>query len=290
MAEPFPICHLDGGWLPLREARISPLDRSFLFGDGVYEVVPVFNGRPFRFTEHFDRLARSLAAVRMRDPHDRAAWRALVRELMARNGGGDMYVYVQVSRGAEYGRNHAPFPDVPPTVFAFCAPLPKPSAAQLQEGLQCVTAPDIRWARCDIKSVALLGNVMQRQLSAEIGAHETILIKDGKMMEASASTVHVVLRGVIITPPNSNEILPGTTRSVVEELADRLGVPRQTRPVSEAELRSAEEVWLASATRNVSAVTRIDGAPVGDGRPGPVWRKMWAAFQQLQAELRDQPW
>jgi D-alanine transaminase len=175
-------------------------------------------------------------------------------------------------------------------VFAFCAPLPKPSAAQLQEGLQCVTAPDIRWARCDIKSVALLGNVMQRQLSAEIGAHETILIKDGKMMEASASTVHVVLRGVIITPPNSNEILPGTTRSVVEELADRLGVPRQTRPVSQAELRSAEEVWLASATRNVSAVTRIDGAPVGDGRPGPVWHNMWAAFQKLQAELRDQPW
>ena len=290
MAEPLPICHLNGEWPALREARISPLDRSFLFGDGVYEVVPVFEGRPFRFAEHFDRLSRSLAALRIRDPHTRDDWRALVRELMQRNGGGDMYVYVQVSRGAEYGRNHAPFPDVPPTVFAFCAPLPKPSAAQLQEGLQCVTAPDIRWARCDIKSVALLGNVMQRQLSAEIGAHETILIKDGKMMEASASTVHVVLRGVIITPPNSNEILPGTTRSVVEELADRLGVPRQTRPVSEAELRSAEEVWLASATRNVSAVTRIDGAPVGDGRPGPVWHKMWTAFQQLQADLRDQPW
>jgi D-alanine transaminase len=209
---------------------------------------------------------------------------------MQRNGGGDMYVYVQVSRGADYGRNHAPFPDVPPTVFAFCAPLPRPSEAQLQQGLQCVTAPDIRWARCDIKSVALLGNVMQRQLSAEIGAHETILLKDGQMMEASASTVHVVLGGVIVTPPNSNEILPGTTRTVVEELADRIGVPRETRPVSEAELRAADEVWLASATRNVSAVTRIDGAPVGNGRPGPVWQKMWAAFQQLQVELRDQPW
>ncbi|MBU3672777.1 MAG: D-amino acid aminotransferase [Sinobacteraceae bacterium] len=290
MAEPLPICYLNGEWPALREARISPLDRSFLFGDGVYEVVPVFEGRPFRFTEHFDRLQRSLAALQIRDPHSRDAWRELVRELMQRNGGGDMYVYVQVSRGAEYGRNHAPYPDVPPTVFAFCAPLPKPSATQLQQGLQCVTAPDIRWARCDIKSVALLGNVMQRQLSAQIGAHETILLKDGQMMEASASTVHVVLGGVIISPPNSNEILPGTTRTVVEELADRIGVPRETRSVSEAELRAADEVWLASATRNVSPVTRIDGAPVGDGRPGPVWQKMWAAFQQLQAELRDQAW
>ena len=290
MAEPFPICHLDGGWLPLREARISPLDRSFLFGDGVYEVVPVFNGRPFRFTEHFDRLARSLAAVRMRDPHDRAAWRALVRELMARNGGGDMYVYVQVSRGAEYGRNHAPLPDVPPTVFAFCAPLPRPGAAQLAQGLACVTAADTRWARCDIKSTALLANVLLRQLSVDAGAQETILLRDGQLMEASSSTVHVVKDGRLVTPPDSTRILPGTTRSVVEELADRIGLPRETRAVSEAELRAADEVWLASATRNVSAVTRIDGVAVGSGAPGPYWQRMWQAFTALQAELAGQPW
>ena len=164
MAEPMPICHLNGEWLPLREARISPLDRSFLFGDGVYEVVPVFAGRPFRFNEHFARLTRSADAIRLRDPHSRDGWRALVRELMVRNGGGDLYAYVQVSRGAEFGRNHAPLPVVPPTVFAFCAPLPQLSPEARADGLACITAEDTRWARCDIKSTALLANVLLRQL------------------------------------------------------------------------------------------------------------------------------
>ena len=290
MPSPLPICHLNGEFLPLAEARISPLDRSFLFGDGVYEVVPVFEGRPFRFTEHFDRLARSLAAVRMRDPHDRDGWRALVRELMARNGGGRMYVYVQVSRGAEDGRNHAPLPDIPPTVFAFCAPLPPPSAELLAQGLSCVTAADTRWARCDIKSTALLANVLLRQLSVDAGGHETILLRDGRLMEASASTVHIVKGGTLVTPPDSTRILPGTTRTAVEELADRIGLPREVREVSEAELRAADEVWLASATRNVSAVTRLDGAPVGAGVPGPAWQRMWQAFTDLQRELAGKPW
>lgn len=290
MAEPLPVCHLNGELLPLAEARISPLDRSFLFGDGVYEVVPVKHGRPFRFAEHFDRLARSLAAVRMRDPHDRDGWRTLVRDLMARNGGGDMYVYVQVSRGAEHGRNHAPLPDIPPTVFAFCAPLPPPPAEIFERGLSCVTAADTRWARCDIKSTALLANVLLRQLSVDAGGHETILLRDGRLMEASASTVHIVKDGRLITPPDSTRILPGTTRTAVEELADRIGLPREVREVTEAELRAADEVWLASATRNVSPVTRIDGAPVGAGVPGPHWRRMWQAFADLQQELAGQPW
>lgn len=290
MGATLPICYLDGRWLPIDEARISPLDRSFLFGDGVYEVVPVFEGRPFRFVEHFDRLTRSCTALRIKDPHDRDGWRAIVRGLMDRNGGGDLYVYVQVSRGADTGRSHAPFPDIPPTVFGFAAPLPKPSAEVLTRGLSCVTAPDIRWGRCDIKSVALLGNVLQRQLGCDVGADETILLRDGWMMEATASTVHVVKRGVVATPPNSNAILPGTTRSVVEELAQRLGIPAETRAVSETELREADEVWLASATRNVSAVTRIDDKPVGSGKPGPIWTRMWEGFGALQRELATQPW
>jgi D-alanine transaminase len=290
MAATLPICHLDGQWLPLAEARISPLDRSFLFGDGVYEVVPVFSGRPFRFVEHFERLARSCAALRLTDPHDLDGWRAIVRGLMERNGGGDMYVYVQVSRGADVGRAHAPLPQIPPTVFAFAAPLQRPSAAQLAQGFACVTAPDIRWARCDIKSVALLGNVLQRQLSCDVGADETILLRDGLMMEATASTVHLVIDGVIVTPPNSLAILPGTTRSVVEELADRLGIPRQTRTVTEAELRMADEIWLASATKTVAAVTRLDDKAVGAGVPGPVWQRMWTGFSDLQRELATQPW
>jgi D-alanine transaminase len=290
MAEPLPICHLDGDWLPLREARISPLDRSFLFGDGVYEVVPVFAGRPFRFTEHFDRLTRSAAAIRLRDPHTRDEWRALVRELMARNGGGELYVYVQVSRGAEFGRNHAPLPDVPPTVFAFCAPLPDLSAGLRATGLRCITAADTRWARCDIKSTALLANVLLRQLSVDADAHETILLRDGELMEASASTVHIVSGGRLVTPPESRRILPGTTRSVVEELADRIGLPRESRAVSEAELRGADEIWLASATRRASPVTRLDGVAVGDGRPGPAWQRLDAAFSALIDELSEAPW
>ena len=290
MAGPLPICYLDGNWLPLTEARISPLDRSFLFGDGVYEVVPVFNGRPFRFVEHFDRLARSCAALRLQDPHDQDGWRGIVRGLMERNGGGDMYVYVQVSRGADVGRAHAPLPQIAPTVFAFAAPLAKPTPAQLERGLACITAADIRWGRCDIKSVALLGNVLQRQLSCDVGADETILLRDGMMMEATASTVHVVLKGVLVTPPNSFAILPGTTRSVVEELAQRIGLASETRAVSETELRSADEIWLASATKTVSAVTLLDGKPVGLGQPGPVWKRLWQAFTDLQQELAPQPW
>ena len=290
MAEPMPICHLDGEWLPLREARISPLDRSFLFGDGVYEVVPVFAGRPFRFNEHFARLTRSADAIRLRDPHSRDGWRALVHELMARNGGGDLYTYVQVSRGAEFGRSHAPLPVVPPTVFAFCAPLPQLSPEARADGLACITAEDTRWARCDIKSTALLANVLLRQLSVDVGAHETILLREGALMEASTSAVHIISGGRLVTPPESQRILPGTTRSVVEELADQIGLARETREVSEAELRRADEIWLASATRRASPVTRLDGAPVGAGRPGPAWHRIDAAFSELIVDLAGQPW
>jgi D-alanine transaminase len=290
MAEPLPICHLNGEWLPLREARISPLDRGFLYADGVYEVMPVFAGRPFRFAEHFDRLARSLRELRMRDPHSRAQWRDLVARLVERNGGGDQYVYLQVSRGAEYGRNHAPLPQVEPTVFAFCAPLPCPTPEQVTRGIACITAIDTRWARCDIKSVALLANVLLRQLAVDAGAQETILLRDGMLTDASASTVHIVISQVLVTPPDSNLILPGTTRQVVEELADRTGLRRETRPVTEAELRSADEIWLAAATRNISSVTLLDGKPVGTGRPGPLWQRLSREFDALRSELAAQPW
>lgn len=290
MAEPLPICHLDGEWMSLREARISPLDRGFLFGDGVYEVVPVFLGRPFRFAEHFDRLTRSATALRIPDPHSRGEWRELVSELMARNGGGDLYVYVQLTRGAEYGRNHAPPANLKPTVFAFAAPLPTLSDRQRSEGLACITTEDLRWARCDIKSVALLGNVMARHDAALAGADEAILLKAGQLREASASTVHVIRDGVILTPPNSNEILPGTTRTVVEELADRLGLPCRTRAISETELRGADEIWLSAATRNVSPVSRLDGKPVGSGRPGQIWQRVAQGFDELQRELAGTPW
>ncbi len=290
MAEPFPTCYLNGAYLPLEEARISPLDRGFLYADGVYEVMPVYGGRPFRFEAHCERLTRSLSEIRMRDPHTREEWRKTIGGLIERNGRTDMYVYWQVTRGAERGRNHAPLPDIPRTVFAFCAPLPVVTAATLQSGLKCVTATDTRWARCDIKSVALLANVLLRQLAADAEAAETILLRDGEVLEASAAAVHIVSGGELLSPPNSRKILPGTTRSVIEQMAERAGVPFRSVPVSEAQLRSADEICLSAATREIQPVAWLDGQPVGTGRPGPIWRRLFDELQRYKQELQHSPW
>jgi D-alanine transaminase len=290
LADPFPTCYLNGEYLPLAQARISPLDRGFLYGDGAYEVMPVYGGRPFRLEAHCGRLTRSLGEIRMGDPHSRSEWCGIFETLIARNGGGDLYIYWQVTRGAERGRNHAPLPDIPRTVFAFCAPLPLASPETLERGVACVTAEDTRWARCDIKSVALLANVLLRQLAVDAGAGETILLRNGELMEASASTVHVVIAGELRTPPNSRKILPGTTRGVVEELASRTHISYRAVPISEAELRRADEVWISAATREVQPVTMLDGKPIGTGRPGPLWRRVYDEFQRWKRELQHQPW
>jgi D-alanine transaminase len=292
MADPLPICFLNDEFLPLHEARISPLDRGFLYSDGAYEVTPVYGGRPFRFEQHHDRLTRSLKEIRMEDPLAREAWRDLYQELISRNNAAssDLYIYVQVTRGAEHGRNHAPLPDVPRTVFAFAAPWPAVRPGALEKGLPAVTAVDTRWARCDIKSVSLLANVLLRQLAVDQGATETILLRDGQLTDASASSVHVVIGGELRTPPNSWKLLPGTTRGVIEEVAERAGVKWRSVAVSEAELRSAEEILLGAATREVQPVTALDGKPVGPGTPGPVWRKLYDAYQQLKRDLAGTPW
>src|SRR5579862_6574865 len=284
MAEPLPVCYLNGSYMPLTEARISPLDRGFLYADAVYEVMPVYGGRPFRFAAHAERLTRSLAGISMQDPHSRDEWRALLGMLIERNGGGDQYIYWQVSRGAEHGRNHAPLPLIPRTVFAFCAPLPVATPATLKRGVACVSAADTRWARCDIKSTALLANVLLRQLSVDGGAAETILLREGELTEASASAVHVVLGGEVLQPPQSRRILPGTTRGVVEELAARAGLRCRVAPVSEAQLRAADEVWISAATREVQPVTSLDGHPIGSGRPGPLWRRVYEELQSYKRE------
>jgi len=276
MADPLPICYLNGTLMPLREARISPLDRSFLFGDGVYEVIAMHAGYASRLTANLNRLRRSLSELRIRNPHSDARWAQVVDELAAANGGGDLYVYLQVSRGCEFGRNHAPLPDIEPTVFGFCSPLPTMSPDALENGVACITAADTRWARCDIKSVALLANVLLRQQAVEAGAAETILLRDGWLTDASASAVHVVVSGEILTPPRSHRLLPGTTRGLMEELAAREQIPCRSEPVSESTLRQAEEIWLSAATRGVMPVTQLDAAKVGTGRPGPLWRRMHA--------------
>jgi D-alanine transaminase len=290
MADPFPTCYLNGEYLPIEAARISPLDRGFLFGAGAYEVMPVYGGRPFRLAAHCARLARSLAALRMDDPLTPGQWREMFAGLIAAAGSDDLYLYWQVTRGAESARAHAPLPQIPRTVFAFAAPWPAPPADLAERGVACVTAADTRWSRCDIKSTALLANVLLRQLAVDAAAAETLLLRDGRLTDASASAVHVVFGGEVLTPPNSHEILPSTTRAVIEELSSRAGVPWRAAPVSEAQLRGAEEIWISAATREVQPVTRLDGQPVGTGRPGALWRRVHDTFQQWKRELQGTPW
>jgi D-alanine transaminase len=290
VAEPLPICYVNGEFLPFEAARISPFDRGFLFGDGAYEVMPVYAGRPFRAAAHCARLTRSLAAIRMEDPHSAAEWRALFAALIEQNGGGDQCLYWQVTRGAERGRNHAPLPKLPRTVFLFSAPLVLPSAAARERGVACISAQDMRWARCDIKSIALLANVLLRELAVEADAAETILLRDGHLTEGSSSAVHVVIGGQLRTPEHSHEILPGTTRSVVEELAARAGIVHRAGRVTEEELRGADEIWLSSAAREIVPVTTLDGAPVGSARPGPIWTRLYHELQQYKRELAREPW
>ena len=290
MAEPLYLCYLNGAYLPLTEARISPLDRGFLYADAAYEVMPVYGGRPFRFAAHAERLTRSLAGIAMEDPHRRDEWRTILGSLIERNGAGDQYVYWQVSRGAQHGRTHAPLPQIPRTVFAFCAPLPLAGPEVLERGVACVSAADTRWARCDIKSTALLANVLLRQLSVDAQAAETILLRDGELTEASASAVHVVLGGELLQPPQSRRILPGTTRGVVEELAARAALHCRVTPVTEAQLRAADEVWISAATREVQPVTSLDGHPIGSGKPGPLWRRVYQELQTYKRELAGTPW
>jgi D-alanine transaminase len=288
---PLPICYLNGEFQPLESARISPLDRGFLFGDAVYEVVPIYAGRPFRFREHFDRLARSLTEIRMSVPRSHADWAEICRELIARNEAQDRdsYLYVQVSRGAEFGRNHAWPPGLAPTLFAYLSALEPVTPELLDRGVAAVTATDLRWARRDIKSTALLANVLLKKLAADAGAFETILIEDGLLTEGSSTTVHIVRAGVLCTPPNGQTILPGTTRDVVTELAAQLAMPSEVRPISAEELRAADEIWLSFSTRGVLPVTQLDGAPVGSGRPGAAFRRLHHAFLSYRHELAGVP-
>jgi D-alanine transaminase len=294
VATPLPVCYLNGAYLPLAEARVSPLDRAFLFADAVYEVMPVYGRRPFRFAAHCERLARSLAALGMADPLSREQWHELIATLIehnaAHNSAEHLYVYWQVTRGTQYGRNHAPLPDIERTVFAFCAPLLLPDRDALERGVSCVTAQDNRWGRCDIKATALLANILLRDRATTAGASEAILLREGVLTEGSASAVHVVWDNQLVTPALSPQVLPGLTRGAVEKMALRAGIPTRSATVTQAQLRSASEVMLSAATREVIAVTAIDGAPVGRGTPGPVWRALHAELQKYKQELAGRPW
>ena len=282
---PLPLVWLDGRLLPLAEARISPLDRGFLFGDGVYEVLPVYGGRAYRFDEHLARLDRSLKEIRMPPALDRAGWLAALGALVHGNGGGDLLLYVQVTRGVEPERNHVPQAGTRLTVFACVSPLPVVPASVIENGAAAITAEDLRWARCDVKSISLLANVLLRWMAADAGAAETILLRNGTLTEGSTSSAHVVKDGRIFTPPQTHAILPGTTRSVLFELAERAGIGSERRPVGETELRAADEVIIASAGGGIRAVTTLDGSQVGTGAPGPAFRSIYAGFKATRQEF-----
>ncbi|OIQ81111.1 D-alanine aminotransferase [mine drainage metagenome] len=273
------ICHLNGAYLPLDQARVSVLDRGFIFGDGVYEVVPAYARRPFRFDQHIARLGRSLREIGMADPLGREAWLALVTRLLADNDPADQCIYIQITRGVAR-RDHAFPKDAPsPTVFAYSFPFPHVPQALREQGAACITLPDTRWLRAHIKSIALLGNVLARQASAELGAQETILIRDGWLTEASASNVWLVRHGRLLCPPMDNLKLEGVRVGLMDELAQVAGVPLERRPVAEWELRCADEILLSSATKEVLAVTTLDGRAVATGHPGPVYAALHAAYQ-----------
>jgi D-alanine transaminase len=265
------------------------LDRAFLFGDAVYEVLPVYSSRPFRLREHLDRLNRSLGGIRMSAPLSHAEWAEICRDLIARNSAVDGYLYLQVTRGAELGRNHAWPEGLQPTLFAYVTALEPPPPSFIDQGVAAVTAADTRWARRDIKSTALLANILLKKLATDAGAFETIMLEDGELTEGSSTTVHVIKDGVIYTPPNGHHILPGTTRDVVGELAAGLKLRSESRRVTESELRDADEIWLAFATRGVLPVTQLDGAAVGNGKPGPLFKRINAAFADYTRELAGTP-
>ena len=278
---------LNGRFLPIEEARIPVLDRGFIFGDGVYELVPVYSRVPFRVDEHLGRLERSLAEVRIKNPYTRAQWREIIDTLIAQQPFEDQGVYFQVTRGVAK-RDHAFPAGVEPTVFLMSNPLVNPSRELVENGGAAVTAVDNRWLRCDIKSISLLGNCLMRQLSADCGAAETIMFRDGKLTEASASNVFIVSKGIIIGPQKSNLILPGITYDVVVEIARAQRMPLELREVTEAEVRSAGEVWITSSSKEVLAIVTLDGKQVGSGRPGPVFGRMYQGYQDFKQSVMRQ--
>jgi D-alanine transaminase len=270
--------YLNGRFLPLEDAKISVLDRGFIYGDGVYELIPVYGRQPYRLRQHLARLQRSLDGIRLANPHTSAEWESIIRELIARTPFDNQGVYFQVTRGVAK-RDHS-FPlGVAPTVFMMSNPLPLPTAEQVERGIAVITAPDERWLHCDLKTISLLGNVLARQLATDAGAVEAVLFRNGFLTEASASNVLIVRDGTIVAPPKDNQILPGITYDAAFELAREGGLPMEVRPISREEALAADEMWLSSSTKEVLAVTTVDGKSFAGGSPGPIFRKMHGLFQ-----------
>ncbi len=275
------IIYLNGEFMPLEAARIPVLDRGFIFGDGVYEVVPVYSRHPFRLPEHLRRLQHSLDGIRLANPLSDPEWTRLTHDIIARNAGDDQSIYFQITRGAAKRAHEFP-QDAKPTVFMMSSPLVTPPREQVEMGIACVTATDFRWLKCDVKSVSLLGNCLLKQIAIDAGVVEVVLFRDGYLTEAAACNVCVVRNGVLLAPPKNHLILPGITYDVVLELAAANRIALEIREVSEHEVRTAQEIWITSSTKEVLAVTALDGRAVGDGKPGAVFRRIHALYQDFK--------
>jgi D-alanine transaminase len=286
---PDSLCFLDGDYGPLREARVSVLDRGFIFGDGIYEVLPAYGGRVFRFAEHMARLERSLRELRIPNPFSSDEWLGIARRLIAdqqTRGAHDHLVYIQITRGVA-PRDHVMPPGLQPTVFAMANPMKLATPEQRAHGVACVTADDFRWRKAHIKATSLLGSVMARQIAADAGAVEVVMFRDGFLSEGASSNVWVVKDGVVMGPPKDNLVLEGIRFGLIEELCRQQGLRHELRRVTHAEVLSADELLLSSATKEVLSITTLDGAPVGHGaqrgQPGPVCASLYAGYQRAVA-------
>jgi D-alanine transaminase len=286
---PNTLCYLNGEYLPLSEAKVSVLDRGFVFGDGIYEVVPVYDRKLFRFEEHLARLGRSLAKVRIDNPHTREQWlercRKLIAALFEHGGAADQLVYIQVTRGVAV-RDHVMPLGIAPTVFMTASPMKPASGEARHQGVACVSARDFRWERGDIKSISLLGNVLARQISADRDALETIMFRNGFLTEAAASNVWIVHEGAVLGAPKSEHVLEGIRYELIKELCEECGIAYNLRPIAEGEVNAADEILLSSATKEILPVTMLDGEAVGHGalrgKPGPVYARLYEAYQRAK--------
>ncbi|MBI3343329.1 MAG: D-amino acid aminotransferase [Gammaproteobacteria bacterium] len=284
-----PTVYLNGEFLPLDQAKVSVLDRGFIFGDGVYEVIPVYGGQLFRLNQHLQRLDHSLAGIRLDNPLAYDQWNSILEELVERNATevyGDQSVYLQVTRGVAK-RDHAFPKGVAPTVFAMSNPLAPLPASLASEGVAAITLDDIRWRYCNIKAITLLPNILLRQQALDANAAEAILISNGEVTEGAASNLFIVKDNILITPPKGPRLLPGITRDLILELAETHGIACREGAIRENELREADEVWLTSSAKEILPVTRLDGKAVSGGKPGQLWARVISLYQDYKRALRD---
>ncbi len=283
------VVYLNGEFLNADEAVVSVLDRGFLFGDGVYEVIPCYGGRLFRLEQHLQRLENSLNAARIGVDLSPVLWQELLATLVQKNGMGNLSVYLQITRGVAAQRDHAFPPDLAPTIFAMATPMKPAISADLDgaTGVSAVVLNDTRWARCDIKSIQLLPNILLRQQAIDAGAQEAILVRDGLALEGAASNLFAVVQGTLLTPPKGEQILGGITRDLILELAATHGEPSEERDIPLEVLREAEEIWVTSSTREIVPVVELDGMPVGMGVPGPAWKRMSRLYQEFKQSLEE---